>query len=69
MNYYNKFDILHNATSYYDLCLSLEMSAEEKEDYEKAKSEGLNDLVDDEEEKVMEQKKVKEERKEKTLKK
>ena len=45
------------------------MSAEEKEDYEKAKSEGLNDLVDDEEEKVVEKKKVKEERKEKTLKK
>ena len=39
------------------------MSADEKADYEKAKAEGLNDLVDDEEEKVKEKKKVKEDRK------
>merc|ERR1712180_18289 len=45
------------------------MSAGEKAEYEKAKAEGLNDLVDDEEEKVKEKRKVKEERKEKTQKK
>jgi hypothetical protein len=45
------------------------MSAEEKVDYEKAKAGGLNDLVDDEEEKVKEKRKVKEEKKEKTQKK
>merc|ERR1712179_382608 len=45
------------------------MTAGEKADYEKAKAEGLNDLVDDEEEKVKEKRKVKEERKEKTQKK
>ena len=69
MDFMLKCKALHNTLAYYDLCLSLEMSAEEKEDYEKAKSEGLNDLVDDEEEKVMEKKKVKEERKEKMQKK
>merc|ERR1712002_1007908 len=40
------------------------MTAEEKADYEKAKAGGLNDLVDDEEEKVKEKRKVKEEKKE-----
>ena len=41
----------------------LELTNEEKAEYEKAKSEGLLDLVDDEEEKVKEKKKVKEEQK------
>ena len=40
-----------------------ELTTEEKAEYEKAKSEGLLDLVDDEEEKVREKKKVKEEQK------
>ena len=40
-----------------------ELTTEEKAEYEKAKSEGLLDLVDDEEEKVKEKKKVKEEQK------
>ena len=44
---------------------SLELTTEEKAEYEKAKAEGLLDLVDDEEEKVKEKKKVKEEKKEK----
>jgi len=39
------------------------LTTEEKAEYEKAKSEGLLDLVDDEEEKVKEKKKVKEEQK------
>merc|ERR1711902_293433 len=39
------------------------LTTEEKAEYEKAKSEGLLDLVDDEEEKVREKKKVKEEKK------
>jgi len=39
------------------------LTNEEKAEYEKAKSEGLLDLVDDEEEKVKEKKKVKEEQK------
>merc|ERR1712226_938302 len=39
------------------------LTAEEKADYEKAKADGLLDLVDDEEEKVKEKKKVKEEQK------
>jgi len=39
------------------------LTTEEKAEYEKAKSEGLLDLVDDEEEKVREKKKVKEEQK------
>merc|ERR1712192_170871 len=40
------------------------LTTEEKAEYEKAKAEGLLDLVDDEEEKVKEKKKVKEEKKE-----
>merc|ERR1712055_471415 len=45
------------------------LTAEEKADYEKAKADGLLDLVDDEEEKVKEKKRVKEEQKEKKQKK
>merc|ERR1712008_188246 len=45
------------------------LTEEEKVDYEKAKADGLLDLVDDEEEKVMEKKRVKEEQKEKKQKK
>ena len=45
------------------------MTSEEKVEYEKAKANGLLDVVADEEEKVIEKKKVKEEKKEKVQKK
>ena len=45
------------------------MTADEKQEYEKAKASGLLDVVADEEEKVIEKKKIKEEKKEKVQKK
>ena len=57
----SKWSIL--SSSLFQLLQSLELTTEEKAEYEKAKSEGLLDLVDDEEEKVKEKKKVKEEQK------
>merc|ERR1711881_449557 len=45
------------------------MTSEEKAEYEKAKANGLLDVVADEEEKVIEKKKIKEEKKEKVQKK
>ena len=49
--------------------LLLEMTSEEKAEYENAKANGLLEVVADEEEKVIEKKKVKEEKKEKVQKK
>ena len=46
-----------------------ELTTEERAEYEKAKANGLLNVVADEEEKVIEQKKIKEERKEKVQKK